>query len=62
MSDVDKKILAVIRNNPHIKRPDIISSLDIGKSTLDRSLKKLKDAGLLKRIGSNKTGYWKVLI
>ena len=62
LSDVDKKILAVIRNNPHIKRPDIISSLDIGKSTLDRSLKKLKDAGLLKRIGSNKTGYWKVLI
>lgn len=62
LSDVDKKILAVIRNNPHIKRPDIISSLDIGKSTLDRSLRKLKDAGLLERIGSNKTGYWNVLI
>ena len=62
MSETDKKILAVIKGNPRIKRPDIISSLEIGRSTLDRSLKKLKDVGLLERIGSNKTGYWKVLI
>lgn len=62
LSETDKKILAVIKSNPRIKRPDIISSLEIGRSTLDRSLKKLKDAGLLERIGSNKTGYWKVLI
>ena len=44
-----------------MKRPDMVLSLNIGKSTLDRSLKKLKDAGFLKRVGSNKTGYWKVL-
>lgn len=62
LSETDTQVLAVIKSNPHIKRPDIISSLKIGRSTLDRSLKKLKYAGLLERIGSNKTGYWKVLI
>ena len=59
LSETDKKIFSAIRENPHTKRKDLISSLDIGKTTLDRSLKKLKEAGLLKRIGSNKTGYWK---
>lgn len=62
LSETDKKVLAVIKNDPHIKRFDIISSLEIGKSTLDRSLKKLKNAGLLERIGSNKTGYWKIKV
>ena len=61
LSETDKKVLAVIKGNPHMKRPDMVLSLNIGKSTLDRSLKKLKDAGFLKRVGSNKTGYWKVL-
>ena len=61
LSETDKKVLAVIKGNPHMKRPDMVLSLNIGKSTLDRSLKNLKDAGFLKRVGSNKTGYWKVL-
>lgn len=62
LSETDKKVLTLIKSNPRIKRLVMISSLQIGKSTLDRSLKKLKDAGLLERIGSNKTGYWKILI
>lgn len=59
LSEIDKKVLSEIEKNPHIKRQELITSLIIGKSTLDRSIKKLKEAGLLKRIGSNKTGYWK---
>ena len=38
LSETDKKVLAVIKDNPRIKRSDIISSLKIGRSTLDRSL------------------------
>ena len=61
LSETDQKVLSVIRKNPHIKRQELILSLEIGKSTLDRSLKKLKEMGILKRIGSNKTGYWKCI-
>lgn len=56
LSETDKKLFVVIKGNPRIKRPNIISSLEIGRSTLDRSPKKLKYTGLLERIGSNKTG------
>lgn len=34
--------------------------LGIGKSTGARAAKKLKDYGIIKRIGSTKAGYWKV--
>lgn len=57
-----QKVLSAIQQNPHIKRQELISSLEIGKGTLDRSLKKLKGKGILRRIGSNKTGYWKCVL
>lgn len=60
LTETEKKVLAAIKADPRMKRPDMISALKIGKSTLDRSLKKLKDAGFLERVGSNKTGYWKI--
>lgn len=59
LSETDQKVLSAIRKNPYIKRQELITSLEIGKSTLDRSLKRLKGMGVLNRIGSNKTGYWK---
>lgn len=62
LSETDQKVLSAIRKNPHIKRQELILSLEIGKSTLDRSLKKLKGVGILRRIGSNKTGYWKCIL
>lgn len=61
LSETDQNVLSAIRKNPHIKRQELISSLEIGKTTLDRSLKKLKRMGILKRIGSNKTGYWQCI-
>lgn len=62
LSETDQKVLSAIRKNPYIKRQELILSLEIGKSTLDRSLKKLKGMGILRRIGSNKTGYWKCIL
>ncbi len=62
LTKTDREILKSIKNNPHIKRQELLSSLKIGKSTLDRSIKKLKEADLLMRVGSNKTGYWRLNI
>ena len=36
------------------------TTLEIGIATIDRTIKKLKQLGLLERVGSNKTGYWKI--
>ena len=37
------------------------SFLNIGLSTAKRKIKELKEKGIVERIGSNKTGYWKII-
>ena len=54
------KVLTLIRNNQNITKPQLAKELRIGKSTVDRAIESLKSHGLIERIGSNKSGYWKV--
>jgi len=39
----------------------IIENIDVTPRTIERNIKKLQEAGLLKRIGSEKGGYWEIL-
>jgi Predicted transcriptional regulator containing an HTH domain and an uncharacterized domain shared with the mammalian protein Schlafen len=39
----------------------ISENLKVGKTTIDNGIASLKKHGYIERIGSNKTGYWKVL-
>lgn len=61
MPDNYAKVLNLIRDNPNVTKPQIAKELHIGKSTVDRAIEFLKGKGLIERIGSNKSGYWKVL-
>lgn len=58
LSDTEMKILAEIQRNPHITKNEICGLLGIGKSTVARATKKLKELGILERKGSTKAGYW----
>ncbi len=60
LSETENQILAAIIQNPHITRSDLAGNLGFGTSTVDRTIKKLKDMDILTRIGSNKSGYWDV--
>ena len=62
LSKNEQAVLAAISANSHVSRSDLILSLGIGKGTIDRAMKVLKEKGILQRIGSNKTGYWQVNI
>jgi len=55
------RILSEIRNNPNITKFNLSNSLKLGKTTIDKGISVLKEKGFIKRIGSNKSGYWKVL-
>lgn len=55
------KILAEIRNNPNITIPQLAVVCDLGLTTVDRNISKLKEMEYIERIGANKNGYWKVL-
>ncbi|MCL2631394.1 MAG: winged helix-turn-helix transcriptional regulator, partial [Firmicutes bacterium] len=60
VSATQNAILNLLRGNGKLTAEDIAN--DIGKdiATIKRAIKSLKDKGLLARIGSDKTGYWKV--
>lgn len=62
LTDNERNILSAISKNPHITKSLLISTLGISKGTVDRAIKTLKEKKLLERIGSNKTGYWKVIV
>ena len=54
-------ILGEIRNNPNVTKKQLKEKLGIGKSTVDLGIKALRENGIIERIGSNKTGYWKII-
>ena len=54
------KVLAEIRNNPNITKPQLMIKCDLGKTSIDNIIKKLKGMNYIERIGANKNGYWKV--
>ena len=61
LTNIQVQMLVEIRNNPNITKPIISELLKVGKTTIDNGIAALKRHGYIERIGSNKTGYWKVL-
>lgn len=54
------KVLAEIRKNPNITKAELIIKCELSKTSVDNIISFLKKNGFIERIGSNKTGYWKV--
>lgn len=60
ISDKEKKIISYLKQNDSGSTAEISTNTGIPKRTVERTLKSLKDKGLIERIGSDKTGFWKV--
>ena len=60
LTELQVQIVNFIRSNPRASYEELMEALNKGRSTIMRNIQKLKDAGRLSRIGSKKTGYWKV--
>ena len=54
------EILMLIRENPNISRRKLAEEFRINPSAVQKHLEKLKEKGILKRIGPDKGGYWAV--
>ena len=57
----EQAVLSAIRKNPGITKTELQKVTSLGKSTIDRAIKALKEKCLIERVGSNKTGYWKII-
>ena len=56
-----ERILLELEKNPSSKLIELANSTSLSQRTVTRELKKLKDAGKITRVGSNKTGYWEIM-
>ena len=52
-------IINIMRNNPYVTINEISKELSLSRSTIIRYTNKLSDEGIILRVGSNKSGYWK---
>lgn len=58
---VNDTVFYLIKQNNKITATEIGIRLNISLSTVKRKIKELKDGGLVPRIGSDKTGHWKII-
>ena len=56
-----EKILVIIAANPEISARQIAEILGISARGVEKQLDKLRQQGILKRIGPDKGGYWEVV-
>ena len=54
-------ILKIISENQYITYNDISGQLNLPRRTVAREIRKLREQGRIKRIGSDKKGYWEIL-
>lgn len=62
LTNTDEYVLKVLSANGRATAPKIASLLGISESTVRRSFRRLKEYGMIERVGSDKAGYWKVLL
>ena len=53
-------ILDVMRDNSSITTGELMEILNLGKTSVQKYIKELTKSNLIKRIGGNNGGYWKV--
>jgi predicted HTH transcriptional regulator len=60
LNAIDKTVLEAMKENPQIKNEELIIMLGKGRATITRSIKRLREAGLVVRVGAKKNGHWEV--
>lgn len=61
LTQTQKDILNLIKENPCITQNEIASKLNIARETVNRNMKKLQQEKIVQRLGADKNGSWKIL-
>lgn len=59
-SNIQEKIIDLIRANPHMTIPQIADTLSITKNSANHHVRMLRKNGIIEHCGSTKRGYWKI--
>ena len=60
LTEIEKKVINIIKENQNITIEECSIMINKSLRTTKNIFKNLKEKNILKRIGSNKTGYWEV--
>lgn len=60
-SNSSEKILELIKQNPKISAAGIAMEIGISLRGVEKQIKKLREAGIIKRNGADKGGYWEIV-
>lgn len=61
LSGIQRQLLEFIQSNTAVSYDELAEITHKDRSTIMRNIRKLKEAGFLRRIGSRKTGHWEVV-
>jgi len=56
-----QKVFILLRANPNVTSQKMAQMLGVTDKTIKRALKSLREANIIRRIGSDKTGHWEVV-
>ena len=56
-----EKILAQIKQKPTISAAEIAMQIEMSSRGVEKQIKKLREKGVIKRIGADRGGYWEII-
>ncbi|MDR2145472.1 MAG: HTH domain-containing protein, partial [Tannerella sp.] len=56
------EIMKLMEINPNITIMELSKQLNISDRAIKNNINKLRNVGIISRVGSDKTGHWKILI
>lgn len=60
-TNTEIKIIELVKENPNITQLQLSENIGISKRAIIKNMNELKEKQVLKRIGNNKKGYWKII-
>lgn len=60
LNESEKALITAIQNNQNLTVDSLVNKTGFSRAKVNRIISSLKEKGLLKRIGSKKTGYWEI--
>ena len=61
VSDTAKAIYSHIKANPNISRNELTNLTGISLKNVQKHINRLKELGLIRRVGSTRLGYWDII-
>jgi predicted HTH transcriptional regulator len=61
LSEIQIKIVHEIKTNPFITQKELKKIIGINEKNIRNNMRKLKNIGILQRIGPDKGGYWTII-